>query len=68
VEVKRYCVNLMEKFGSFTYTRQILSDLDRQAREEVQRLGGNPYLISVLDELLAWKQTKNHANYEQLNS
>ncbi|KAJ8670689.1 hypothetical protein QAD02_001948 [Eretmocerus hayati] len=63
VEVKRYCVNLLEKSGSFAYTKSVLSDLDRQAREEVERLGGNPYLLSVLDELLSWKKEKcNHVD------
>ncbi|XP_058789557.1 terpene synthase [Phymastichus coffea] len=55
IEVKRYCVNLLDKFGSFKYTREVLSDLDRQARSEISRLGGNPFLISVLDELLTWR-------------
>lgn len=55
VEVKRYCVNLLEKFGSFAYTRRVLEGLDKQARDEIERLGGNPLLIKVLDELLNWK-------------
>ncbi|XP_066602824.1 terpene synthase isoform X2 [Prorops nasuta] len=55
VEVKRYCVNLLEKFGSFEYTRKILEELDKKAREEVDRLGGNPLLTKVFDELLSWK-------------
>ncbi|XP_043468175.1 geranylgeranyl pyrophosphate synthase isoform X1 [Leptopilina heterotoma] len=54
VEVKRYCVNLLEKFGSFNYTRNVLSELNEKARKEIERLGGNPYLISLLDELLTW--------------
>lgn len=59
VEVKRYCVTLLDKFGSFEYTRKVLSDLNEQAREEIERLGGNPHLVSVLDELLSWKKEKN---------
>ena len=58
VEVKKYCVTLLDKFGSFEYTRKILTDLDRQAREEVERLGGNPHLVVVLNELLTWKSGK----------
>ncbi|KAF7995555.1 hypothetical protein HCN44_006662 [Aphidius gifuensis] len=57
VEVKKYCVTLLEKFGSFDYTRTILAELDKKARDEVERLGGNPLLIKVLDDLLNW--TKN---------
>lgn len=55
IEVKRYCVNLLEKFGSFAYTRNVLEELDKKARDEVQRLGGNPLLVEVLDELMSWK-------------
>ncbi|XP_013774294.2 geranylgeranyl pyrophosphate synthase-like [Limulus polyphemus] len=54
VEIKKYSVDLMEKFGSFEYTRKTLEELDREARVEVERLGGNPHLIVVLDELKTW--------------
>ncbi|KZC08587.1 Geranylgeranyl pyrophosphate synthase [Dufourea novaeangliae] len=55
IEVKRYCVNLLEKFGSFAYTRAVFEELDKKARNEIQRLGGNPLLIAFLDEFLNWK-------------
>ncbi|CAD7082325.1 unnamed protein product [Hermetia illucens] len=55
VEVKKYCVNLLENLGSFKYTRDILESLDRQAREEVARLGPNPIMEKLLDDLLSWK-------------
>ena len=55
IEVKRYCVKLLEKFGSFAYTRTVLEELDKKARNEVQRLGGNPLLVRLLDELMNWK-------------
>ncbi|CAK9796968.1 Terpene synthase [Anthophora quadrimaculata] len=61
LEVKRYCVNLLEKFGSFAYTRAVLEELDKKARDEVQRLGGNPLLIEVLDELMNWKHQDLHS-------
>lgn len=35
VEVKKYCIYLMEKLGSFEYTRNTLKELDEQARAEV---------------------------------
>lgn len=59
VDVKRYCVTLLEKFGSFEYTRTVLSELNQKARAEVERLGGNPFLICVLDELLTWDRVEN---------
>ncbi|XP_076763861.1 terpene synthase-like [Xylocopa sonorina] len=55
IEVKRYCVSLLEKFGSFTYTRTVLEELEKQARDEIDRLGGNPLLVQILDSLLNWK-------------
>lgn len=58
VEVKRYCITLLEKFGSFDYTRDTLIQLDRDARDEVQRLGGNPHMEAILDELLSWDRKK----------
>ncbi|KAG6802383.1 geranylgeranyl pyrophosphate synthase isoform X1 [Apis mellifera caucasica] len=62
IEVKRYCVKLLEKFGSFTYTRTLLEELDKKARDEIARLGGNPLLIQVLDNLKSWKHTKYSGN------
>lgn len=35
VEVKKYCIHLLEKLGSFKYTREILKKLDEEARAEV---------------------------------
>jgi len=55
VELKKYCVTLLEKFGSLSYTRQTLEELDAEARAEVAKLGGNPLLEDVLDKLLEWK-------------
>ncbi|XP_039749413.1 geranylgeranyl pyrophosphate synthase-like isoform X2 [Pararge aegeria] len=55
VQLKKYCVSLLEKAGSLKYTRNVLSELDRSARAEVARLGGNPAMEAVLDELLTWK-------------
>ncbi|XP_067009248.2 terpene synthase-like [Anabrus simplex] len=55
VEVKRYCITLLDKFGSFEYTRQTLEQLDKDARAEVEQLGGNPFMEAVMDELLNWK-------------
>lgn len=35
VEVKKYCISLLEKLGSFQYTREVLESLDKEARAEV---------------------------------
>ena len=54
INVKRYCVSLLDKFGSFQYTRETLLQLDLDARGEIEKLGGNPILEKVLDELKNW--------------
>jgi geranylgeranyl diphosphate synthase type 3 len=59
VELKKYCYSLLEKFGSFSYTRRILKELDAQARAEIANLGGNPVLEKVLNELLDWKNDRD---------
>ncbi|XP_018027115.1 geranylgeranyl pyrophosphate synthase [Hyalella azteca] len=51
VEVKKYCVSLLQKYGSLAYTRDMLQQLDSQAREEVKKLGDNPMLVEILDTL-----------------
>ncbi|XP_076750717.1 terpene synthase-like [Xylocopa sonorina] len=55
IEVKRYCVSLLKESGSHAYTKTVLEELDKDAREEIDRLGGNPLLLQILDNLLNWK-------------
>lgn len=52
IEIKNRCVDLLEKFNSFSYTRKVLEDLDKKARVEIELLGGNPLLMAVLDKWL----------------
>jgi geranylgeranyl diphosphate synthase type 3 len=56
--MKKYYVSLLEKFGSFSYTRKTLENLDAEARAELAKHGGNPLLEAVLDELLIWNEWK----------
>ena len=65
LELKKYCVTLLEKFGSLSYTRHTLEELDAEARAEVAKLGGNPLLEEFLDELLDWKRDTDEKNPEQ---
>ena len=58
VELKKYFVTLLEKFGSLRYTTHTLEKLDAELRAEVAKLGGNPMLEDVLDEMLDWKGGK----------
>ena len=51
VEVKKYCVSLLKKYGSFKYTLDVLDGLDHLVRKEVNKLGGNELLVRLMDEL-----------------
>ncbi|EZA54566.1 geranylgeranyl pyrophosphate synthase isoform X2 [Ooceraea biroi] len=50
IEMKRHCNKLLEECGSFEYTRKVLEELNAKARAEIDRLGGNPLLIKILDD------------------
>ena len=65
VELKKYCVTLLENFGSLKYTRHTLEELDAEIRAEVAKLGGNPMLEDVLDDMLDWKRGTDEKNSEK---
>ncbi|BFZ18010.1 hypothetical protein BsWGS_21049 [Bradybaena similaris] len=50
-DVKKYCVDYLEKIGSFEYTRKVLQDLEEQLLKEISALGDNPYLTALVTEL-----------------
>ncbi|XP_068597417.1 geranylgeranyl pyrophosphate synthase [Brachionichthys hirsutus] len=51
VDIKRYCVDYLEKVGSFAYTRQTLRDLEAESCRLIGELGGNPQLESLVRQL-----------------
>ena len=53
VDVKQYAVSLMEKTGSFKYSFEYLAGVEKMARSEITRLGGNPLLERILEFLQA---------------
>ncbi|VVD04152.1 unnamed protein product [Leptidea sinapis] len=55
--LKQYCVSLLEQAGSLQYTRDLLTKLDSELRDEIKKFGGNPPLEAVLDDLLTWRDT-----------
>jgi len=55
-------MTLLEKFGSLSYTRHTLEELDAEARAEAAKLGGNPVLENVLNELQDWKKDGDDKN------
>jgi geranylgeranyl diphosphate synthase type 3 len=63
--MKKYCFTLLKKYGSLSYTRQILEETDAEARAEIAKLGGNPLLEKFLDEMLDWKRETGEKDPEQ---
>ncbi|XP_032877665.1 geranylgeranyl pyrophosphate synthase isoform X1 [Amblyraja radiata] len=51
IDVKKYCVNYLQKVGSFDYTRQTLLELETEAYKIIDNLGGNPQLIALIEKL-----------------
>lgn len=51
MDIKRYCVDYLEKVGSFAYTRQTLRDLEVEAYRLIREFGGNPQLESLVRHL-----------------
>eukprot|EP00064_Thunnus_orientalis_P009606 superscaffoldBa00001228_g9630 len=51
MDIKRYCVDYLEKVGSFAYTRQTLRDLEVEAYRLIKEFGGNPQLESLIKHL-----------------
>ena len=60
IEVKKYCISLLEDAGSFKYSLKVLEELDSEIRNEIEKLGGNAVLVQLMDELKNW-QPKNPA-------
>ena len=55
--MKHYAVDYMRtQTRSFAYTRTVLAQLQTQARAEIERLGGNPALVVILDLLVVQQQ------------
>ncbi|CAI4228015.1 unnamed protein product [Auanema sp. JU1783] len=51
VDVKQYCIKLMEERGSFRYTVERLNNLSEQINNELVSLGGNRKLEDVMSLL-----------------
>ena len=48
IRMKPYCANLLKSFGSLKYTKDVLEELNKKIRLEVERLGGNPHFLTTL--------------------
>lgn len=51
-ELKQYCVQLLYEFGSIDYTQQTCRSLAKEIFDQIAQLGGNPYLETLLHELM----------------
>ncbi|KAA8577516.1 hypothetical protein FQN60_015202 [Etheostoma spectabile] len=51
MDIKLYCVDYLEKVGSFAYTRQTLQDLEAEVYRLIGEFGGNPQLESLVKHL-----------------
>lgn len=51
MEVKKYCVALLDKYGSFEYTRKVLKELETEARQEIENLGANQFMEEFINSL-----------------
>lgn len=49
IEVKQLAVNIMEEYGSFEHCKKVLKKYGQEAREEIEKLGGNKFLTEFLD-------------------
>ncbi|XP_061692956.1 geranylgeranyl pyrophosphate synthase isoform X2 [Syngnathoides biaculeatus] len=69
LDIKRYCVDYLEKVGSFAYTRQTLRDLEAESYRLIRELGGNPQLESLVELLSHMHQeAERKSNTEQHTS
>lgn len=49
--VKQHAVSWMHQCGSFEYTRKVLWDLKGELFAEIEKLGGHPGLLALVDKL-----------------
>jgi len=50
IEAKRYYVKILESYDSFKYAEDVLDELEKKMRTEIDRLGGNPLFVKLLDD------------------
>lgn len=51
VDLKKFAISCIEASGSFAYTVEVLTQLEKSSLLEVARLGGNPMLEVLIDRL-----------------
>jgi len=51
IEIKKYALSIMEKTGSFEYTKKVLLEYYRKVVSIIKQLGGNPNLEAIVEAL-----------------
>lgn len=51
VELKKYALSIMDKTGSFAYTKQVMESCYENISQMVQELGGNEKLSAIVEYL-----------------
>ncbi|CAO3623710.1 unnamed protein product [Cunninghamella echinulata] len=51
IEVKKYALEIIKRTGSFDYVKAFMKEKEKEARAEINRLGGNPILEKLLNAL-----------------
>ncbi|XP_032228600.1 geranylgeranyl pyrophosphate synthase [Nematostella vectensis] len=51
IDMKKYCVDCLKQVGSFSYTREVLRELETSALQLIRNLGGNSQLTKVVSHL-----------------
>ena len=50
--LKHYCIQLLQEFGSIDYTQRTCQKLAKQILDQIKQLGGNAYLQSLIQDLI----------------
>ncbi|XP_072939815.1 terpene synthase-like isoform X1 [Epargyreus clarus] len=58
-DLKNYCISILDKAGSFQYTREVLTELEKEIYTEIKALGGNPVMTSIIDALGNWRRDRD---------
>ena len=51
LDLKQYALQLLEHTNTFDYCREFLANIEREARQEIEQLGGNTKLERIMDAL-----------------
>eukprot|EP01156_Anaeramoeba_ignava_P019429 Anaeramoba_ignava/a96069_30.p1 GENE.a96069_30~~a96069_30.p1 ORF type:complete len:292 (-),score=103.40 a96069_30:39-914(-) len=52
-DVKKFAVSIMEKLGSFDYSRKVIDDLKEKILKEIEKLGGNEKLQEIVENIVS---------------